>query len=184
MGALAIADEIRPESRDTIVQLKESKIKSVIITGDNEHTAGFVAKQLGIEEVHASLLPDEKVKQVEQLKQQYQNVAMVGDGVNDAPSLATASVGIAMGAGGSDVAIETADIALMNNNLLNIPYAIRLGKKAITTMKQNIAVSLGIKALFMILALLGHADLQWAIGADSIMAILVILNSLRLFSVQ
>lgn len=184
MGALAIADEIRPESRETIQQLKQSKIKSVIITGDNEHTAGFVARELGIDEVYASLLPDEKVKEVEQLKRQYQDVAMVGDGVNDAPSLATATVGIAMGAGGSDVAIETADIALMNNNLLNIPYAIRLGKKAIMTMKQNIGVSLGIKALFMILALLGHADLQWAIGADSIMAILVILNSLRLFSLD
>lgn len=184
MGALAIADEIRPESRETIRQLKKSKIKSLIITGDNEHTAGFVARELGIDEVHASLLPDEKVKQVEQLKRQYQDVAMVGDGVNDAPSLATATVGIAMGAGGSDVAIETADIALMNNNLLNIPHAIRLGKKAIMTMKQNIAVSLGIKALFMILALLGHADLQWAIGADSIMAILVILNSLRLFNLK
>lgn len=184
MGALAIADEIRPESKDTISQLKKNKIKSVIVTGDNEHTAGYVARQLGIEEVHASLLPDEKVKQIEQLKQHYQHVAMVGDGVNDAPSLATATVGIAMGAGGSDVAIETADVALMNNNLLNIPYAIRLGKKAIVTMKQNIGVSLGIKALFMILALLGHADLQWAIGADSIMAILVILNSLRLFSIN
>jgi Cd2+/Zn2+-exporting ATPase len=184
MGALAIADEIRPESKETIQQLKRAKIKPVIVTGDNEHTARFVARELAIDEVHASLLPDEKVEKVEQVKRQYQHVAMVGDGVNDAPSLATATVGIAMGAGGSDVAIETADVALMNNNLLNIPYAIRLGKKAVITMKQNIWVSLGIKALFMFLALLGRVDLQWAIGADSIMAILVILNSLKLFSVR
>lgn len=182
MGILAISDEIRKEAKETIQLLKQMKIKSIIVTGDNKPTAEFVAQTLGIDEVHASLLPDEKVEEIKKLKSTYGNVAMVGDGVNDAPSLALADVGIAMGAGGSDVAIETADVALTNNNLFNVPYAIKLGKKAIANMRQNITLSLGIKAVFMILALLGHADLQWAIGADSIMAILVIFNGLRLFN--
>ncbi len=182
MGALAIADQIRPEANQVIQNLIKQKIKSIIVTGDNQHTAQFVGKELGIKEVFAGLLPDEKVKQIEALKKEFQSVAMVGDGVNDAPSLALANVGIAMGAGGSDVAIETADVALMNNNLLNIPYMIELGKQAVRTIKQNITLSLAIKALFMILALLGYANLEYAIGADSIMALLVILNGLRLFS--
>jgi Cd2+/Zn2+-exporting ATPase len=140
-----------------------------------------VAKELGIEDVYASLLPDEKVKKIEELKNKYQAVAMVGDGVNDAPSLVTASVGVAMGAGGSDVAIESADVALMNNNISNVPIAIALGQKTMRVMKQNITAALGVKAIVMILALFGLIHLEWAIGADSGVAILVILNSLRLF---
>ncbi len=182
MGALAIIDEIRPEAAETINQLKKMNVTSIIVTGDNKQTAQFVANKLGIDQVHASLLPDEKVEEIKKLKDTHKNVAMVGDGVNDAPSLALADVGIAMGAGGSDVAIETADVALINNNLLNVPYAIKLGKRAVANMRQNIILSLGIKAIFMVLALLGHADLQWAIGADSIMAMLVIFNGLRLFN--
>jgi Cd2+/Zn2+-exporting ATPase len=181
MGALAISDKIRDESKQTIADLHRMNIVSAILTGDNIHTAQYVANTLGIKNVYASLLPDEKVKKIEELKNKYQAVAMVGDGVNDAPSLVTSNVGIAMGAGGSDVAIESADVALMNSNISNVPIAITLGQKTMRTIKQNITVALGVKAVVMILALLGLVHLEWAIGADSGVAILVILNSLRLF---
>lgn len=181
MGMLAISDQLRPEAKAAVAALRKQRIISVMLTGDNEHSAAFVAKELGIEKMYASLLPDEKVKKIEQLKEESGFVAMVGDGVNDAPSLATADVGIAMGAGGSDVAIETADIALMNGDLQNIPTAIRLGKRTVTTIRQNITASLVVKGAFLLAALFGFTHLEYAIGADSGLAILVILNGLRLF---
>jgi len=181
MGILAIADRVRNEAPETIKNLKALGVHSIIVTGDNQHTANFIAQSLDIKEVHASLLPDEKVKKIKELRGKFDFVAMVGDGVNDAPSLATSTIGIAMGAGGSDVAIETADIALMNSNLLNVPYAINLGKKTLKTIKQNIIAAISVKAIFLILAIFGFAHLEYAIGADSGIAILVILNSLRLF---
>ncbi len=182
MGALAISDKIRSESKKTIEELDNLGIETAILTGDNLHAANFVAQKLGIKKVFASLLPNEKVIKIEELKRQYGYVSMVGDGINDAPSLATSTVGIAMGAGGCDAAVETADVALMNNNLLNVPYSIRLGRKTFNTIKQNIAASLIVKAVFLTGALFGFAHLEFAIGADSGVAILVILNSLRLFS--
>lgn len=181
MGALIISDKIKNESKTTIQKLNEKGITSVILTGDNQHTADFVGKELGIKEVHGSLLPEEKLKKIEYLKSRFKTVAMVGDGVNDAPSLVASSVGIAMGSGGSDVAIETADVALMNDNLLNVPSAIDLGKRTSKTIKYNIAAALLVKVFFLLLALFGFTHLEYAIGADSGMAILVILNSLRLF---
>jgi len=181
MGALAISDKIRDESKQTIADLRDMNVVSVILTGDNIHTAQYVANELGIKDVYASLLPDEKVKKIEELKNKYQTVAMVGDGVNDAPSLVTSSVGFAMGAGGSDVAIESADVALMNSSISNVPVAITLGQKTMQAIKQNITAALGIKAIVMIFALFGLVHLEWAIGADSGVAILVILNSLKLF---
>jgi len=181
MGALAISDKIRPQAKQTIEKLTKMNIKSVMLTGDNQHAANFVAQKLRLNTVFASLLPDQKLIKIEKLKQKFTQVAMVGDGVNDAPSLATATVGIAIGTGGSDVAIETADIALMNSNLLNIPYSLSLGKKTMNTIKQNITAALGIKAIFLILAIFGFTRLEYAIGADSGVAILVILNSLKLF---
>lgn len=181
MGALAIADKIRDEAPETIKKLDSLGIQSIMLTGDNQHTANFVAQKLGIKNAYASLLPDEKVEKINELKKEYGTVAMIGDGVNDAPSLATSTVGIAMGAVGSDVAVETADVALMNNNLLNIPSALKFGRKTVTTIKYNIIASLGVKAIFLVLALFGFTHLEFAIGADSGVAILVILNSLRLF---
>ena len=181
MGALAISDKMRDEAPQAIKILENLGIQSVMLTGDNQHTANFVAQKLGINKVYASLLPDEKVEKINELKKEFNEVVMVGDGVNDAPSLATSTVGIAMGAGGSDVAVETADITLMNSNLLNIPSVFKLGRKTLTTIQYNIWASLGIKAIFLVLALFGFTHLELAIGADSGVAILVILNSLRLF---
>ncbi len=181
MGALAISDRIRPEARKTIEKIESMGVVTAMLTGDNQHTANFVAKELNVDKVYASLLPDEKVEKIEELKKEFKEVAMVGDGVNDAPSLVTSTVGIAMGAGGSDVAVETADVALMNNNLENIPSLMSLGRKTILTIRWNIVAALGVKAVFLISALFGVTHLEFAIGADSGMAILVILNSLRLF---
>ncbi|MFY9484887.1 MAG: cation-translocating P-type ATPase [Patescibacteria group bacterium] len=182
MGALAVSDKIKDEAPETIKALNNLGIQTIMATGDNRHTAEFVARQLGIKEVYASLLPDEKVKKIEELKAKFEFVAMIGDGVNDAPSLAASTVGIAMGFGGSDVAIETADMTLMNGNLLNVPYAVNLGRKTLRTIKQNITASLGVKVVFLTLALFGFAHLEFAIGADSGMALLVIFNSLKLFN--
>tara|TARA_B100000745_G_scaffold295539_1_gene239765 strand:+ start:3320 stop:5260 length:1941 start_codon:yes stop_codon:yes gene_type:complete len=184
MGALAISDKIRDEASETIKNLASLDVQAVMLTGDNQHAAHFVGQKVGIKKVYASLLPDEKVKKIEELKKEWGEVVMVGDGINDAPSLATSTVGIAMGAGGSDVAVETADIALMNNNLLNISSAFTLGKKTVSTIKYNIAASLGVKAIFLVLALFGFTNIALAIGADSGVAILVILNSLRLFNFE
>ena len=181
MGALAISDKIRKEAAPALKQLDKLGIQTVMVTGDNKHTAGYVGKELGISEVYASLLPDEKVEKIKELKTKVRGVAMVGDGVNDAPSLVTATVGIAMGAGGSDVAIETADVALMNSNLLNVPYGIQLGRATVQTIKRNIIASLGVKVIFLALAVFGFAHLELAIAADAGIAILVVLYSLRLF---
>lgn len=184
VGILAISDTIRAESSEAITKLHSLGIETAMLTGDNQHAANYVASSLGIKNVFASLLPEEKVKIIEDLKKKYSSVAMVGDGVNDTPSLATSNVGIAIGAGGSDVAIETADVTLMNNNLLNVPLLIKLGRKTLVTIKQNITASLLVKAVFLILALFDYTRLEFAIGADSGMALLVILNGLKLFNVK
>lgn len=180
IGALGIADTIRNEAKEAVSLLNRMDVKAVMLTGDNRYSAEYIANKTGIQTFFASLLPHEKVEKIDELKGKYKSVVMVGDGVNDAPALATANVGMAMGAGSSDVAIETADIALMNNNLLNVPYSIGLGKKTLQVIKQNIVVSLGVKLIFLALGVLGLAGLEFAIGADSGVAILVILNGLRL----
>lgn len=181
MGALAIADRIRDEAKETIQQLNKLGVQAVMLTGDNQHTASYVAKNLGISEAFGSLLPDEKVKRIQILRDKYSSVAMVGDGVNDAPALALSNVGIAMGAKGSDVAIETADIALMNDSILNIPQTVGLSQKTLRTVKQNVTAALLAKVAFVVLAVFGISNLGIAIAADTGIAILVILNGLRLF---
>ena len=181
MGALAIADRIRPEARAAVAEVERLGARATMLTGDNRRAAAFVARETGIKEFYASLLPDEKLQKINELKSKFGFVAMVGDGINDAPSLAASNVGIAMGSGGSDAAIEAADVALMNSNLLNVPYSIGLGKKTLKTIKQNITAALGVKAIFLAGAVFGFAHLEFAIAADSGVAILVILNSLKLF---
>ena len=180
-GIIAITDEIRKESKPLILSLIELNIKPIILTGDNEASAKFIASNLGIEDIKAELLPEDKVRELSKIKAQYKYVAMAGDGVNDAPALATASVGIAMGATGSDIAIENADIALLNDNLDLLPYLIKLGKKAVGIIRFNIILAIAIKFLFLILAALGLSNLSLAIFADVGVTILVIINGLRLF---
>lgn len=180
-GIITITDEIRKESKQLIKSIKNLGITSVILTGDNKASAEYIASNLGIEKVKAELLPQNKVEEIDNLKKKYRYVAMLGDGVNDAPALATASVGISMGAVGSDIAIENSDIALMNDNLLNIPFVIRLGKKSYNVIKFNIIFAIIIKFIFMALALVGISNLSLAIVADVGLTIFVVINGLRLF---
>ncbi len=181
-GVIGITDAIRPESKDMIAALKKLGVHAAILTGDNKASAHYVAKALGIEEVRADLLPEGKVDELKKLQEQYGDTAMIGDGVNDAAALASATVGIAMGAVGSDIAMENADIALMTTNLELMPFLIRLGRKCREKIRFNITMAIVIKMLFIGLALSGHSNLALAIFADVGVTVLVILNSLRLFS--
>ncbi|MBC7237831.1 MAG: HAD-IC family P-type ATPase, partial [Chloroflexi bacterium] len=138
------------------------------------------ALQAGIDEVHAGLLPQDKVNLVADLKERYGSVAMVGDGVNDAPAMAQASVGIAMGVAGTDAALETADVALMNDDLSRLPWMIHLGRRALGIVRANIALSLAIKALFLVLAIAGVSTLWMAVLADTGTSLLVSMNGLRM----
>lgn len=182
IGAIAIADEIRTEAKMVIAELNKLGVSSVMLTGDNQYSAQYVADRVGITEAKASLSPEDKLTNVVMLQKQYRSVAMVGDGINDAPSLATADVGIAIGAGGTDVAIETADVALLSGNLSTIPQAIRLARATMKTIRFNVTLALIAKLVFLVLVITGQANLVMAIAADSGVAILVILLSLRLFT--
>ncbi|WP_425399226.1 heavy metal translocating P-type ATPase [Aeoliella sp.] len=184
-GFITLADAIREEARDAIRQLHEAGVEQlVMLTGDNEGTAKAIAKEAGIDEVHAELLPEDKVVAVERLVNQYQHVAMIGDGVNDAPALARASLGLAMGAAGSDAAIETADIALMSDDLSKLPWLIHHSRRTLRVIRQNIIFSLAIKVLFVVLTFAGFASLWAAIAADMGASLLVIANGLRLLKSQ
>jgi Zn2+/Cd2+-exporting ATPase len=180
-GVIGVSDEIRQESKSVIEDLRSLGITPVILTGDNPSAAKYVAFQLGIEKVKAQLLPEQKVEELARLIRENQHVAMVGDGVNDAPALASASVGIAMGAIGSDVAIENADIALMNDNISLVPYLVKLGRRTVATIRFNTISAVLIKFLFLALALGGLSSLVLAIFADVGVTVLVVLNGLRLY---
>ncbi len=180
-GVIGVVDTIRPESATTIKILHQLKVKTAMLTGDNVSAANYVAQEVGVDEIHANLLPDDKVVQLSNLLKKYTHVAMVGDGVNDAPALTIASVGIAMGAIGSEVAVENADIALMNNNLQLIPFLVKLGRASVRTIRVNIVASVGVKIIFLILALSGMGNIALAIFADVGMTVVVVANSLRLF---
>ena len=151
-----------------------------MLTGDNRGTAEAIGRETGVSEIRAELLPDEKVAAIQALVARYQRVAMVGDGINDAPALASASLGIAMGGAGSDAAIETADIALLSDDLSRLPWLIRHSRKTLRVIRQNITFSLSVKAIFVALTFLGAASLWAAIAADMGAALLVVANSLRL----
>lgn len=180
-GLIAVADTIRPEARAIVADLHAAGIAHVImLTGDNRVTAEAIAREVGIDEVHAELLPEDKLSKIEALVEKYHQVAMVGDGINDAPALARASLGIAMGAIGSDAAIETADIALMTDDLSKLPWLVRHSRRALAVIRQNIVFSLGVKAVFVALTFAGMASLWGAIAADVGASILVVFNALRL----
>lgn len=181
LGILAVGDAMRTNAPEAIAALHRAGIvKIIILSGDNQRTASAIAKKAGIDEAHGDLLPDQKIERVKALLATERYVGMIGDGVNDAPAMAAASVGIAMGGAGTDTAIETADMALMQDDLSKIAEAITLGRRTVRIIQFNIAFALALKAVFLILAILGHASLWLAILADTGATLLVIANALRL----
>jgi Cd2+/Zn2+-exporting ATPase len=181
IGAIGVSDELRPGAHEALEVLREQGIRRIaMLTGDTAAAAQSVAAASGVDEVRADLLPEDKVECVRALRASYGVMAMIGDGVNDAPALATADVGIAMGAAGTDVALETADVALMGDELGKIPYALRLSRATTRNIRANIAFSIALKALFLVMAIAGMATLWMAVAADTGASLLVIANALRL----
>ncbi|MCI0381746.1 MAG: cation-translocating P-type ATPase [Chlamydiae bacterium] len=181
LGLISVADEPKKFARETILAIRELGIKKIIlITGDNEPTAKALAQEVMIEDVRAELFPEDKIQIIEELMRQDQIVCMVGDGINDAPAMAAANIGIAMGETGTDLAFETADIVLMSDELSQIPILIRKSRKALKIIQQNISFSLGLKGIILLLSIFGLTNLWMAIGADTGASLLVIFNGLRL----
>jgi Cd2+/Zn2+-exporting ATPase len=183
IGTLTLADTLRTSSRDAIRQLKALGLQAVVmLTGDQQATAERIGAQIGVTDVRAGLLPEQKLAAVESLKRQYGAIMMVGDGINDTPALATATVGIAIGGayGGANQAMETADITLMSNDLRQLPFAISLSRAAMRTVRVNIALSIGIKLVFLVLVLFGMGTMWMAVLADVGTSLLVTLNGMRL----
>ena len=180
-GFITLADSIRPETPGVMRELRDCGVAHIVmLTGDNHGAADTIAKEAGIDEVRSELLPADKVEIVASLVQQYGHVAMVGDGINDAPAMGRATLAIAMGAAGSDTAIEAADVALMSDDLKKVPWLIRHSRRTLAIIRQNIGLSLGVKAVFITLTFLGHASLWAAIAADMGVSLVVISNALRL----
>lgn len=185
LAIIATADQMREGSREVIAALHQLGIKkTIMLTGDNIGTARAIAKQAGVTDFESELLPEDKLKFIKQMREEYGRVAMVGDGVNDAPALAASTVGIAMGGAGTDTALETADIALMGDDLSKLPFTIKLSRAALRIIKQNITFSLGIKIVALLLVIPGWLTLWIAIFADMGATLLVTLNGLRLLRIK
>ena len=185
VGLIAVADQPRPTSRDIVATLKAHGIEKVVmLTGDSTGTAKAIAAELGLDDFRAELMPEDKVAAIADLRSQYGTVAMVGDGINDAPALAAADVGIVMGAAGSDAALETADVALMADELVKVPYALRLSRAALTNIKVNLTIALGLKAAFLVAAMTGYATLWMAVLADTGASVIVVANAVRLLRAE
>ena len=182
LGVIAVSDPLRPDAREALEQLRALGVTDIaMLTGDNPETAAAVAAQAGVTDVRAGLLPQDKVAAVAELRDRAGAVAMVGDGVNDAPALAAATLGVAMGAAGTDAALETADIALMGDDLSAVPETIRLARRTTRVIWQNIIFSIAVKAVFLVLAPLGLVSLWLAVFADMGTSLLVTGNGLRLY---
>jgi|GEM_PF-17674 Cd2+/Zn2+-exporting ATPase len=181
-GLVAIADEVRTGAVEALQRLSRAGVRTVMLTGDNERSASAIARRVGVDEYRAQLLPTDKVEVVRQLKAQYGSVAMVGDGINDAPAMAVADVGIAMGAAGTDIAIEAGDVVLMSDDLAKLAYVRELSHRTVSVIRQNIAVSLVNVAFMVIAALLGYLGLVSGLLLNEGSAVFVILNALRLLS--
>lgn len=185
IGVIAVADEVRELSKDAITRLKEAGIEhTIMLTGDNQATAQAIAQKIGVDDFRAELLPEDKVKAVKELQKKYGKIAMVGDGINDAPAMATSNLGIAMGVAGTDAALETADIALMADDLTKLPFTVRLSRATLRNIKQNIWFSNGINFITMILIVPGFASLLFVALADVLAAVLVVLNAMRLMRIN
>ncbi|MEI2616484.1 MAG: heavy metal translocating P-type ATPase [Thermomicrobiales bacterium] len=181
LGVIGVADTVRPVAREVIEQLKALGVeKTIILTGDNERAARAIARQTGVDEFHSQLMPQEKLDIIEELKRQYGTVIMVGDGVNDAPALATASIGIAMGAAGTDVALETADVVLMADDLTRLPYAVELSRRTRRIIRQNLTFALGVIVVLVTGTLLGITTLPLGVIGHEGSTIIVVSNGLRL----
>jgi Cd2+/Zn2+-exporting ATPase len=181
VGIIIVVDRPRETGRDTVELLRQQGVESIVLlTGDSRATARAVAEAVGADEFRADLLPEDKVAFVAELRRRFGTVAMVGDGINDAPALASSDVGIAMAAAGSDLALETADVALMADELLKIPYALRLGRATLANIKMNLAISIVMKGAFVLAAVAGVATLWMAVLADTGASVIVIANALRL----
>ena len=175
----AVADTVKESSRHAIAELHALGVKTLMLTGDNPHTAQAIAAQVGIDRAQGNLLPEDKLREIEQLARSGK-VGMVGDGINDAPALARADIGFAMGAAGTDTAIETADVALMDDDLRKVPAFVRLSRATASVLMQNIVLALGIKAVFLVLTFTGQATMWMAVFADMGASLLVVFNGLRL----
>ena len=180
LALFAVADTVKESSREAIAELHELGIKTVMLTGDNPHTAQAIAAQVGIDQAHGNLLPADKLKTIEDLYAAGHRVGMVGDGINDAPALARSEIGFAMAAAGTDTAIETADVALMDDDLRKIPAFVRLSRDTAAILTQNIVLALGIKAIFLAITFAGMATMWMAVFADMGVSLLVVFNGLRL----
>jgi len=180
LALFAVADTIKDSSRGAVAELKALGVTPVMLTGDNSATARTIAEHAGIDDARGDLLPEDKLSAIEALQQRYGPTAMTGDGINDAPALAKADIGIAMGAAGTDTAMEAADVVIMNDDLRRIPETIRLSRKTHAVLWQNIGLALGIKAIFLLLALFGSATMWMAVFADMGASLLVVANGLRL----
>ncbi|WP_431035627.1 heavy metal translocating P-type ATPase [Pseudomonas yamanorum] len=180
LALFAVADTVKDTSREAIQQLHDLGIKTLMLTGDNSHTAKAIADQVGIDQAQGDLLPTDKLQAIEALYAKGHRVGMVGDGINDAPALARSEIGFAMAAAGTDTAIETADVALMDDDLRKIPAFIQLSRRTSSILKQNIALALVIKAIFLAVTFLGMATMWMAVFADMGVSLLVVFNGLRL----
>lgn len=180
LALFAVADQLKPGTREAIGRLSQAGVESRMLSGDNPHAARTIAGQAGIDQAHAELLPEHKLELVERWQAEGRTVGMVGDGINDAPALARADIGFAMAAAGTDTAMETADVALMDDDLGKIPTFIQLSRATVRILRQNIALAVGIKALFLLLTLTGHTTLWMAVFADMGVSLLVVFNGLRL----
>ena len=180
LGIVAVADRVRETSKAAIAELHALGVRTLMLTGDNSHTAAAIGKEVGIDDARGDQMPEDKLAAIEAELRAHGTVGMVGDGINDAPALAQASIGFAMGAVGTDTAIETADIALMDDDLRKVPEFIRLSRATARVLKQNIAFALGIKAIFLALAIGGQATLWMAVFADMGASLLVVFNGMRL----
>ena len=185
LAVIAVADEVRDSSKEVIQKLHKAGIKeTIMLTGDNQGTAMAIGNHVGVSNVQAELMPEDKLNFIKQLRAKYGKVAMVGDGVNDAPALAASTVGIAMGGAGTDTALETADVALMGDDLRKLPFTVKLSRKALNIIKANITFAISIKFIALLLVIPGWLTLWIAILSDMGATLLVALNSLRLMRVK
>jgi len=182
IGLLAVADKVRPGAKQALERLKHAGIRTVMLSGDNERSARAVAAQVGIDEYYAQLLPTDKVEVITRLKEKYGSVGMVGDGINDAPAMAVSDVGIAMGAAGTDIAVEAGDVVLMSDDLAKVGYLRELSSRTVRGIKQNIAISMANVAFMVVMALLGYLGLVTGLLLNEASALFVIANALRLLS--